>query len=74
MIGSTRHKWSTPHKWPHKTERQCVRCEMVKVTRHETEGGREIHWTEFWRDLERAEYAIDAAVRCAARARARGFP
>jgi hypothetical protein len=55
MIGSTRHRWSTAHKWPHKTERQCVRCEMVKVTRHETEAGREIHWTEFWRDLERAE-------------------
>jgi hypothetical protein len=49
---NTRHKWGTPHKLPHKSERQCGRCEMVKVTRHETEGGREIHWTEFWRDLE----------------------
>ena len=29
-----------------------MRCEMVKVTRHEFEGGREIYWTEYWRDLD----------------------
>ena len=28
---------------------------MVKVTRHEWERGRDLYWTEFWRDLERVD-------------------
>jgi hypothetical protein len=28
---------------------------MVKVTRHEHEGGREVYWTEFWRDLDQVK-------------------
>lgn len=38
-----------------KTERDCAHCGLVKVTRHETEGGRDLHWIEFWRGLDRIE-------------------
>jgi hypothetical protein len=38
-----------------KTERECVGCGIVKVTRHETEAGRDLHWVEYWRDLEKIE-------------------
>lgn len=49
------------HRWPkqgvtispNKTERECQNgCGVVKVSRHESEGGREIHWKEFWRGLD----------------------
>jgi hypothetical protein len=50
------------HRWgdkvvvnTNKTERDCANCGLVKVTRHETEGGRDLHWTEFWRGLDRIE-------------------
>jgi hypothetical protein len=51
------------HRWPrgtiitpNKTERECLNgCGIVKVTRHETEGAREVHWIEFWRGLDRIE-------------------
>jgi hypothetical protein len=52
---STLHKWAKPERLPYKTERECSRCEMVKVTRHEWERGRDVYWTEFWRDLERVD-------------------
>jgi hypothetical protein len=45
---STRHRWGKPERFPFKTERECSRCDMVKVTRHEAE-----IWTEFWEDGER---------------------
>jgi hypothetical protein len=56
---STRHRWGekavvVPH---HKSEQECVRCGMVRASRHEFEGGRELHWKEFWRDLERIDKA-----------------
>lgn len=44
-----RHSWGAPDRFPNKTERVCVHCGVVRVTRHE--GVR--HWTEFWRGLER---------------------
>lgn len=43
-----RHSWGEPLRFPHKTERVCGHCGMVKVSRHESEGGREIHWQEFY--------------------------
>lgn len=51
------------HRWAEKTvislqktERECVNgCGIIKVTRHETEGGRNLHWIEFWRGLDRIE-------------------
>lgn len=51
-LTSKRHRWGDPVRFEHKTERQCGRCETVKVTRHEFEGGRDRYWTEFWRDQE----------------------
>jgi len=53
---SIRHKWASRTEIsPHKTERQCSRCEMVMVSRHEFDGGRELHWKEFWRDCDRVD-------------------
>jgi hypothetical protein len=49
---STRHSWGEPARFDHKSERECRRCGMVKVTRHESEGPHDVHWTEFWRDCE----------------------
>jgi hypothetical protein len=50
------------HRWvektvvsPYKTERLCLHCGLIKVSRHETEGGRDRHWTEFWRGLDQIE-------------------
>lgn len=64
---STRHKWAAKIEVsPHKSERQCIRCEMVKVSRHESEGGREIHWQEFWRDLDQVDCS-DGTPPCDAR-------
>jgi hypothetical protein len=53
---STRHRWG--EKTPvsrHKSEQQCIRCGTVMARRNEFEGGRELHWKEFWRDLERLD-------------------
>jgi hypothetical protein len=44
-----RHSWGEPMRFQHKTERECRRCGMVKVTRHQTF---ENVWTEFWRNGE----------------------
>lgn len=52
----TRHRWDKPLRTDHKTERECKNnCGIVKVTRHESEGGREKHWPEFWRGLDRVD-------------------
>lgn len=50
---STRHRWSDKVRFPLKTEQCCQRCDMVKVGRHEFEGGRDRYWTEYWRDEKR---------------------
>lgn len=50
-----RHRWGDKVHFPlaNKTERECQNgCGITKVSRHETEGGRDIYWTEFWRGLE----------------------
>jgi hypothetical protein len=55
---STRHRWGEKKAIsPHKSEQQCERCDVVRASRHEFEGGRELHWKEFWRDLERLDEA-----------------
>lgn len=41
-----RHEWGAPVRFEFKTERQCCRCGIVKVTRR---GGDGSFWTEFWR-------------------------
>ncbi|MFC0243659.1 MULTISPECIES: cytochrome C [Rhodopseudomonas] len=55
----TRHRWGEPKRFPpFKTERECLNgCGIVKVTRHESEGPRDIHWQEFWRDGEQIRSA-----------------
>ena len=46
----TRHRWPKDGTtFPYKTERECLQCGLVKVTRHEGNS----HWTEFWRGLDR---------------------
>lgn len=56
----------TRHRWPkqgnvisaQKTERECQRgCGIVKVSRRESEGGRDLYWDEFWRGLDRLDGA-----------------
>lgn len=47
-----RHQWGAPERYEHKTERICLKCGMIKVTRHEAEGPRDLHWQEFWRGLD----------------------
>jgi hypothetical protein len=57
-VTSTRHRWGgkkSPSRF--KSEQRCIRCGMVRASRHEFEGGRELHWKEFWRDLERVDKA-----------------
>lgn len=44
-----RHSWGAPMRLRYKTERECVRCGMIKVTRHQTF---ENVWIEFWRNGE----------------------
>lgn len=54
----THHQWSEPIRIPHgaalprKTERECEKCGLVKVTWHEMDGARETFRTEFWRGLD----------------------
>jgi hypothetical protein len=45
---SQHHKWGAPVRFERKTERECQRCGMIQVTRHEDD-----IWTEFWKDAER---------------------
>lgn len=63
---STRHKWGEKVRFGnYKSERQCLRCETVLVSRHESEGGHPRHWKEFWRDEVRIR--CDATPPCDAR-------
>lgn len=53
MTNRKRHSWGEPARFAHKTERECLHgCGVIKVTRHESEGGTDLHWVEFWRDQE----------------------
>ena len=49
-----RHRWGEKVVFPHKSERECRNgCGIVKVGRSESEGGRAVYWSEFWRDGEK---------------------
>lgn len=48
MIKSARHSWGEPVRFQYKTERECARCGLIKVTRHEPAAAHP--WLEFWRD------------------------
>lgn len=60
---STRHKWGDRVPFQFKTERQCARCELVRVTRHDDPNGRP--WIEWWRDSE--QIRSDVTPLCDAR-------
>lgn len=64
----TRHRWGDRNPVSlQKTEYTCRRCGVVKISRHETEGGRELHWKEFYRDLDKIAGAADPTPPCDAR-------
>ena len=50
-----RHRWGDKIRFPlaHKSEQTCCQCGITKVSRHESEGGRDTHWAEFWCGEER---------------------
>lgn len=52
MITSPRHSWGDPVRFltARKTERECEKCGLVKVTRHGIKTR-----TEFWRGLDKIE-------------------
>lgn len=64
---SARHKWGDHVELgPHKSE--CVRCGVVRASMHQHEGGgRDVHWKEFWRDMERIDDGSGATPPCDAR-------
>lgn len=49
---SRRHRWADPVRFPYKTERTCMICGIVKVTRHEPD---KYPWNEFYRGVDRIE-------------------
>lgn len=65
MTVSNRHSWGERVPFQNKTERECRRCGMVKVTRHEADGPRDLRWVEWWRDCEQIRF--DATPPCDAR-------
>lgn len=47
-----RHAWGDPVRFQYKTERICLVCGLIKVTRHEPS----THpWLEFWRGSEKLD-------------------
>lgn len=40
-----RHKWREISRVPAKTERECIHCRLLKVSRHEGNH----HWIEWWK-------------------------
>lgn len=56
-MSTQRHQWADKVVFPNKSERECLFCGLVKVSRREFEGGRDVYWTEFWRGHDRIECA-----------------
>lgn len=55
---SQRHRWGEPVRFAHKTERECARCGLIKVTRHEAVGAHDVHFTEWWQGLDKINSAV----------------
>lgn len=55
----TRHTWGAPMRNDYRTERTCLACGLVKITRHE---GR-LPWTEY-RSEERGTFRADKVPPC----------
>jgi len=49
-----RHRWGDPARYPLKTERVCLRCGLIRVTRHDA-GPTAVPWVEFWNGDGRVE-------------------
>lgn len=63
-MAQLRHRWGDKVTFPHKSERVCANCDLVKVSRHESEGGRDRYWTEYWRNEEKL--SVDKVPACEA--------
>lgn len=50
-----KHKWFENSRNEHVTVRICERCAMRKISRHEFEGGKPMHWVEFYRGSARVQ-------------------
>lgn len=50
-MSKQRHSWGLARRFLRKTERQCLQCRIVKVTRHEND----CCWTEFYSGLDKIE-------------------
>lgn len=50
-----RHRWGERQEFEHKTEKQCLTCGIVQVSRSEHNGFYPVYWKEFYRDLDRIE-------------------
>jgi hypothetical protein len=46
-----RHRWGPPDRRLHETVRTCLKCGLVKLSRHEGN----LHWIEWYRVEERVE-------------------
>lgn len=55
LTRAARHRWQESFRDEHRTVRACEHCGLLKISRHEFAGGREQHWTEFYRGTERAQ-------------------
>ena len=49
------HSWGEKLRFQFKSEAECTKCGLVKVSRHEHEGGRDRRWTEYWRGGEQLD-------------------
>lgn len=63
---STRHRWGERVQCgPYKSEKECLRCEVVRASIHQHVGGaNDKHWKEFWRDGERLDAGDDVTPPC----------
>jgi hypothetical protein len=57
-----KHRWDENARDENRTVRVCRNCGMFKITRHEHEAGRPVHWQEFWRGTDRVTH--DATPPC----------
>lgn len=63
MNGTKKHYWSDRCALDeHHTFRRCWDCGLMKITRHESDGGRDVHWIEWRKNGERI--ASDSTPAC----------
>lgn len=63
---SKRHSWSDRYPFDtHHTFRRCWNCGLMRITRHESEGGRDVHWVE-WRRVGGVNFRSERTPACEA--------